>query len=222
LNEFNGKLKSYIKFYGSTTTKGITVVKMKVNNLTVLNGIYTSNVYLLTGDWNTMDDLNTLIDVGRDPAILKRIDNASTGVGKHRIEQVVLTHSHYDHASLLPVIKKMYNPKVFAFSSNLSYVDEHIYGGEKLKIADRQFEVIHAPGHSSDSICLYCEEEKALFAGDTPLVMITKDNSYDSKFIEVLEYIASKEIKIIYFGHGEPLKQNIKKTLLKSLKNAKS
>jgi glyoxylase-like metal-dependent hydrolase (beta-lactamase superfamily II) len=194
---------------------------MKIINLYRLNKIYSSNVYLLTGDWNALEDLNTLIDVGRDEGILERIDEASTGVGKQRIGQVILTHSHYDHASLLPNIKKKYNPKVCAFSSNIDYVDVILKGGETLKIADREFEVIHAPGHSSDSICLYCETEGILFAGDTPLIIRTIDSNYEQSFINVLEYIATKKIEIIYFGHGEPLVDNCNKTILKSLDNVK-
>ncbi|MEA1943993.1 MAG: MBL fold metallo-hydrolase, partial [Euryarchaeota archaeon] len=69
---------------------------MKVLNLTSDSKMYTSNVYLITGTWNAIDDLNTLVDVGRDPSVIEKINNASTGVGKKRVEQVVLTHSHYD------------------------------------------------------------------------------------------------------------------------------
>ena len=168
---------------------------MKIANLTTHSDVYTSNVYLLTGDWNTLSDINTLIDVGRDPSIIEKIDEASTGVGKKRVAQVVLTHSHYDHASLLPVIKKLYKPKVFAASKVLPQVDVILKGGETLKIADREFEVIYTPGHSSDSICLYCDAEKILFAGDTPLVIKAKDTTCEEAFIQALDYISKKKLK---------------------------
>ena len=194
---------------------------MKIINLSEGRKIYTSNVYLVTGDWNKLSDINALIDVGRDPAILDKIDQASTGVGKKRIQKVVLTHSHYDHATLLPVIKKRYNPKTFAASSMLEHIDVILKGGERLKIGDQEFEVIYTPGHSNDSICLYCKKEKILFAGDTPLVIRTKDTTYENNFIKALEEIAKKDIETIYFGHGEPLIGECKKMLLNSLKNAK-
>ena len=192
---------------------------MKIKNLFRLSEIYTSNVYLLTGDWNTLEDKNTLIDVGRDPGILRRIDEASTGVGKHKVEQVFLTHSHYDHASLLPIIKRTFNPKVFAYSSPLEEVDVIVKGGELLQIADRQFEVIHTPGHSTDSICLYCAKEKVLFAGDTPLIIRTKDNTYAPEFVQVIKYLVSKQIESIYFGHGEPLTEGCLSTIQTTLQN---
>ena len=89
---------------------------MRVINLTENSNIYTSNVYFVNGSWNAMEDVNTLVDVGRDSTIIERIDDISSGVGKKRINQVILTHSHYDHASLLSVIKEIYNPVVYAFS----------------------------------------------------------------------------------------------------------
>ena len=52
-----------------------------------------------------MGDVNTLVDVGQDPAILASIERAPTGVGKWPVEQVVLTHSHSDHCALLPQIR---------------------------------------------------------------------------------------------------------------------
>ena len=57
------------------------------------------------------------------------------------------------------------------------------------------------------------------FAGDTPLIIRTRDNNYEPNFIRTLEYIASKSIEIIYFGHGEPLRQNCNLKILKSLEN---
>lgn len=195
---------------------------MKIINLTnTHSNIYTSNVYLVTGTWNAINDVNTLIDVGRDDSIIEKINNASTGVGKKRIEHVILTHSHYDHSSLLPRIKHEYNSLVYANSAVLGGVDVILKGGEIIKIGDRHFEVIHTPGHSADSICLYCEEERVLFSGDTPIIIINSDGTYEETFIEILSKIAMKNIDTIYFGHGNPLSYDCKKALQNSLNNIK-
>jgi len=136
---------------------------MKILNLTSKSKIYTSNVYLITGNHNAIDDVNTLIDVGRDPSMINMLNNASTGVGKKRVEQVVLTHSHYDHTSLLPEISEIFKPEVYAFSRFIKGVDHLVNDGDMLRLGDRTFEIIYTPGHSNDSICLYCEEDGALF-----------------------------------------------------------
>ncbi|MBW1739146.1 MAG: MBL fold metallo-hydrolase, partial [Deltaproteobacteria bacterium] len=90
---------------------------MKIINLTRDSTIYTSNVYFLLGDWKAVDDVNALIDVGRDPSIIRKIQDLDTGVGKKRVQKVVFTHGHYDHVSLLPAIKDEFNPEVYAFHS---------------------------------------------------------------------------------------------------------
>lgn len=39
--------------------------------------------------------------------------------------------------------------------------------------------------------------------GDTPLVIIAKDNKYEKSFINALKYIVTKKIETMYSGHGE-------------------
>ena len=143
---------------------------MRVLRLEGSGQIYSSNVYLVRGDWNALTDVNTLVDVGQDPAVVRQIEAAATGVGKRKVEQVILTHSHSDHAGLLPAIRALYQPLVRAWSPALEGVERPLREGERLLMGDRFFEVWHVPAHSDDSVCLYCESEEVLFAGDTPLL----------------------------------------------------
>ena len=189
-------------------------------NLTRESTTYTSNVYFLLGDWKTVDDLNTLIDVGRDPSIIEKIQQLDTGVGKKRVEKAVLTHGHYDHVSLLPTIKDEFAPEVYAFHS-FDGVSHVLRDGQTLKLADRIFEVIHTPGHTSDSICLYCDQDALIFSGDTSLIITTTDGSYEETFIIALERIARRNITTIYPGHGEPITVGVKRSLYTSLDNVR-
>jgi len=191
---------------------------MKIFNLTKDHNIYTSNVYFVLGNSNAIDDVNTLVDVGRDPSIIAKIEKASTGVGKHRVEQVVLTHSHYDHASLLPQISKKYHPEVCAYSTSLEGVDRLLRDGEILKIGDAAFEVIYTPGHSNDSVCFYCQSDGVLFAGDSNIIIQTTGGTYEEGFIDALIRLARKNIKAIYFGHGNPMLNDCNTRIRYSLK----
>ena len=194
---------------------------MKIFNLTENSKIYTSNVYLILGTWNTLEDVNTLVDVGRDPLVLEKIKEINTGVGKRRVEQVILTHCHYDHTSNLPLICETYNPIVSAFSSSLKGVDHLLKNEEKLKIGDRMFEVIHTPCHTNDSICLYCEEDGVLFTGDTPVSIEKDSGTYEEKFIHALEKISRRYISRIYQGHGEPIFDSCNERIKLSLRNVR-
>lgn len=192
---------------------------MKIYNLTEQSKVYTSNVYLITGTWNSIHDVNALIDVGRDLSILEMILDIPTGLGKKQIEKVVLTHNHYDHTSMLANVKSVFKPEIYAYSNSLDGVDSILSDGEIIHLGDRYFEVLYTPGHSSDSICLYCQEDGVLFSGDTPMMIRSIDSTYDEKFFRAMERLSRREIKAIYFGHGEPLLQGCGDALRRSLDN---
>jgi glyoxylase-like metal-dependent hydrolase (beta-lactamase superfamily II) len=192
---------------------------MKILNLTEYAAVYTSNVFFVRGTWNTLADMNTLVDVGRDPAVLEAIKHAPTGIGQKRVSQVVLTHGHYDHVSMLPAIRELFSPVVYAFSPYLDNVDVTVTDGDPLTLGDRTFEVIHTPGHSQDSICLYCARDKVLFAGDTPLIIRRPGDTYQPEFVQALQNICRRDVQRIYFGHGAPLTTNCNERLRTSLRH---
>lgn len=161
--------------------------------------------------------MNTLIDVGRDPKIFDILPNESTGVGKRAVEQVIITHNHYDHTGMLNAVIDRYHPRVCAFSPNLAGVEIHLRDEDEIRVGDRNFEVIHIPGHSSDSICLYCKEDGALFAGDTPVIIRFAGETYTAAFLKALERICRKNVMSIYFGHGSPKTEGCNQALAESL-----
>jgi glyoxylase-like metal-dependent hydrolase (beta-lactamase superfamily II) len=188
---------------------------MRIVTLENAGRIYTSQVYLVLGDRSQLEDVNTLVDVGADPAIFPSIEKVPTGIGKWAVEQVVVTHSHSDHCALLPEVRAAFHPRVLAFSPSLAGVDWLLGDGDAFRMGDRMFEVIHAPGHSSDSICLYNQDEGVLFAGDSPL-LITSVGSYEAGFRRTLEKLCARDVRRIYFGHGPPLTERCNERLRES------
>jgi len=193
---------------------------VRILTLETSGKIYTCKVYLVLGGASHIEDLNTLVDVGQDPAILASIETAPTGVGKWPVEQVVLTHNHSDHTALLPRVREAFHPKVFAFSPNTDGVSRLVRDGDTIRMGDEYFEVIHTPGHSSDSICLYNRSEGVLFAGDTPVVNASQDGTYEAGFLAALEKICARDVRRIYFGHGPPLTERCNERLRESLRIA--
>lgn len=179
---------------------------------------YSCSSYLILGDWNRMQDVNTLVDGGVDGFVLKEISTLSTGVGKKPVEQIILTHNHFDHCAGAKFIKEKYSSSVLGFSKQ-DIVDQTIHDGQIIHCGDRELEVIHIPGHSSDSICLYCPEEQILFSGDTPLFIKTPGGSYTESFINSLEKIALRPIAIVYPGHGLPITTQVNEMIRNTLYN---
>ena len=194
---------------------------MKIINLIDLSTIYTSNVFYVSCSPNSTKDVNTLIDVGRESSIIEKIYNLSPNDAQNKVDQVILTHSHYDHTGLLEVIKEVYQPVVYAYSNIIPGINHLLQDGEQLVIGDQMAEIIHCPGHSDDSICIYCQVDKALFAGDNPLLIDSTAYSFEHNFIEALEKICDKDINSIYFGHGASVTKCCNEKLNYSLKLVK-
>ena len=193
---------------------------MKVICLRASDPVYTCNAYLVLGTWNTLQDVNTLVDVGADGSIVKEIGTINTGVGKRPVEQVVITHNHFDHSGGIKEVKLRYKAKVYAHK-NFEEVDGVLKDGQVVRMGDREFEVIHTPGHSSDSVCLYCEKEKVLFSGDTPVRIMTIGGSYSAEFISAFEKITRRNIHTIYPGHESPIRERARDIMTATLRNMK-
>ncbi len=189
---------------------------MKIIKLKRNPNEYTCNAYLVLGSWNRIQDKNTLIDVGYDGYIIDEIESINTGVGKKHIDQVVITHNHYDHTAGLPAIIEKYKPVVYG-NMKSQYVDKVLKDGDIIMIGDNEFDVIEVPTHSDDSILLYCRKEGILFSGDTTLTVRTSEGNYDRKFIDTLAYLSKTNIKTIYHGHDDPIIHEARNVILNSL-----
>jgi glyoxylase-like metal-dependent hydrolase (beta-lactamase superfamily II) len=82
----------------------------------------------------------------------------------------ILTHNHCDHTQ--GVEKKWKNVFIHKHDfekTNFSYIPDKVteLPFDKLKWGNWELEIIHSPGHTKGSICLYDRNRKVLFSGDT-------------------------------------------------------
>ncbi len=96
-------------------------------------------------------------------------------VGDREVAAVICTHGHTQHvAAAFEVAKRDEAPVALHPADRLPWRDAHnstqpdieMEDGGVFEVADVSLEVIFAPGHTSGSICLYCEELGAVFTGD--------------------------------------------------------
>lgn len=106
---------------------------------------------------------------------------------KLTLRQIVITHAHIDHVGGAMKLKAatgapiLMNQNDYALLKMLDLqaawvgmrppgavqIDEAAEPGRVLKIGNISSNVIHTPGHTEGSICLYFPQEKKLVAGDT-------------------------------------------------------
>jgi glyoxylase-like metal-dependent hydrolase (beta-lactamase superfamily II) len=173
---------------------------------------YSCTSYWVLGDANESWDKNTLIDTGSPSAAnlgyyMREMNARSKGIGKMAIEQVILTHGHYDHSGGLPGIVKQFAPPVYSW---LEVPGRHqrVSDGERLTVGDQEATLLHTPGHSDDSICVYVPASGALFSGDTIFKITDDQGRYSRAYAESLARIADLDVRTIYPGHGQPIVQD--------------
>ena len=81
------------------------------------------------------------------------------------------THSHDDHTSALPMLRKLWDCESIAGGDRID-VSRRIEDGDRIRIGRMVLEALHTPGHTRDSFCFLIErpDKSALFTGDTLLV----------------------------------------------------
>jgi hydroxyacylglutathione hydrolase len=106
---------------------------------------------------------------------------------KLTLKQIVITHAHIDHVGGAMKLKAATGAPILMNQNDQALlkmldmqaawvgmappgavqVDEAVADGRVLKVGPFSANVIHTPGHTEGSICLYFPEEKKLIAGDT-------------------------------------------------------
>ena len=136
--------------------------------LTMPLGAYQTNCYII---WADGSDRCAIIDPGYEPdTILTKIRT----LGK-KVEAILLTHCHFDHVGAVKPIMEATGCQVYLCPEDLSmplqftggqlsYTDTYRHH-DKLQIAGLDISVLHTPGHTPGSVCLWVED--SLFSGDT-------------------------------------------------------
>lgn len=173
---------------------------------------YSCVSYLVLGDWNRLEDVNTLVDTGADESVVAAVETMATGFGKRAVEQVVLTHHHFDHAGGAAAVKERWGARVLAAAPGPA-VDEVVGDGRALRLGDREALVLRTPGHSHDSLCLFAPEEGALFSGDTSIRIAGAGATYSVDYARTIERLAGLAVRAIYPGHGDPVTEGARELL---------
>ena len=73
-----------------------------------------------------------------------------------------------------------------------------------MDLGDKQVSLLHTPGHSPDGVCVYVQEDRLLFGGDTVVTgIVPAIGDGDSRALEAsLRRLAQLDIAILVPGHG--------------------
>ncbi|MFH1424258.1 MAG: MBL fold metallo-hydrolase [archaeon] len=174
-----------------------------------------SNSYLLMGE------KNILIDSGGIGFEKERIAQIEQVLKLSELDLIINTHCHGDHiggnkllkeAGAKLAVHKLDAPHVevadeYTIMQPAEGVEVDIKFEEGEKFAG--FEVIHTPGHSEGSICLYDSETKTLISGDTIFPQGVGRTDFIGgnieKLHESLKKLRELDVENLLAGHMEPI-----------------
>jgi glyoxylase-like metal-dependent hydrolase (beta-lactamase superfamily II) len=136
--------------------------------------IHAFNPGPITGDgnwtWLLPGRVPTLVDAGTgDP---RHLDAVATALGATRLEQVLVTHGHGDHASGAAAVSERFGTVRFLKypwaerDGKWTVPWTPLRDGEPIAAGDATLLAVHTPGHSPDHLCFWHEETRSLFCGD--------------------------------------------------------
>ena len=101
-------------------------------------------------------------------------------VQKLVVRGIVLTHTHQDHYDALNTVMAQHSVPVYVHSAGQAAVATSepvaLHDDDQISLGDSACTVLHTPGHSTDSICLFvvaeesCDQVPFLISGDTLFV----------------------------------------------------
>ena len=158
---------------------------------------------------------------------------------RDRIGEIVLTHCHYDHTAHLMELRAMTGARISIHrldgpSLGNDLLSSALLFGEKAppvsvdRLLDEgnrvgELSVIHTPGHTPGSICLYHEGEGVLISGDTVFThgsfgRFDLPGGSLPAIRESIQKLSKYAVRGVYPGHGEPVRDGGARHIAAALK----
>jgi glyoxylase-like metal-dependent hydrolase (beta-lactamase superfamily II) len=168
-----------------------------------------------SNSWIVGDDEEVIVvDPGRDAAAVLDL------VGDREVLAVICTHGHAAHtAAAVEVAAKDEAPIALHPADRVYWREEHadvnpdidMEDGGVFEVSDVALEVLHTPGHTPGSVCVYSEDLRAVFTGD--VLSATGPVAHENEFPDFARQLSSIGAHVLTLpggtrvlpGHGDEL-----------------
>jgi glyoxylase-like metal-dependent hydrolase (beta-lactamase superfamily II) len=146
----------------------------------MIERVVTSGTFSLDGSTWEVDNNVWLVGDEREVIVVDAAHDAdaiAAAVGDRRVPAIVCTHAHDDHVNAAPELsRRLAAPVLLHRAEHVLWrlahpdtppPDAELADGDVLPVAGTALRVLHTPGHSPGSCCLYAPDLNVVFSGDT-------------------------------------------------------
>lgn len=125
------------------------------------------------------------------------------------VAAIVLTHGHLDHSEGAPRLHELTGAPVIARRAELCLAADPLDDGDRRTVAGLDWLTLLTPGHSSDSVCIVVESDRAVLTGDTILgrgtTVVAHPDGRLRDYLESLQRLrdlVAHDVEVVLPGHG--------------------
>lgn len=160
-----------------------------------------------------------------DPA--DEVEKIISAIGEYKLKYIILTHMHIDHVMALDKLKEITSALVVVHSADAIALNDDNFtlanffrttspetkadiiadDGDILCLGEFELKIIHTPGHTKGSMCIYCDG--ILISGDTLFAQsVGRTDFPGGSHSELVNSIKSKLFTLpddtkVYSGHSD-------------------
>ena len=192
--------------HGETIVLSPLIRRITAPNPGIMTGPGTNTYLVGKGEW-------AVIDPG--PAIPEHVDAIlQSAADAHAIIRWILcTHTHMDHSPAAKALQDATDAPVIGMPAARPQSQDPTFNpdqcwqeGDYLQSEELTLRAVHTPGHASNHLCFYLEQEQVLFTGDHIMegstVVIAPPDGDMKDYLESLSKLKSLAIRQLAPAHG--------------------
>jgi glyoxylase-like metal-dependent hydrolase (beta-lactamase superfamily II) len=159
-----------------------------------------------TNTWVLDDGTGVVVIIDPGPVDDKHARAISGVVSRRRVEAVLVTHTHADHAPMAnPLARDLGVPAIGYQPGPLFDPDIRLLDGARLKVGSIDLEVVYTPGHADDHLCF--QTGRVMFTGDHVIGGSSVMVEDMGRYLDSLHRIEGRGLERLLPGHGEEIEE---------------
>ncbi len=159
-----------------------------------------------------------------DPGPQSTEEKLLEALGDANVQAIVATHWHPDHWMSYDLVRGATKAPVHVHEAEVRIpperIDARVKDGQEIRVGSARLQVIHTPGHTPGSICLYSPTHRLVIVGDVlqvirrrligPSAFFSEDGALARRS---LARLAELDVDTICLAHYPPWRQEVRATL---------